>query len=156
MIASPNRLVLDVSPAWIDYNQHMNVAYYSKAYDAAFDAVLDHLEIGKRYAESTPFGIYAMEAHTAFMREVKAGSRIEIVSFILERDGAKIRTLQLLSTLPDRIASSRMEMVSVHVDRRGPRIAPFSAAQQARIDEFGARTRAELPPDAILSHAQPR
>ena len=30
-----------VQPDWIDYNGHMNVAYYTKAFDIAFDEVLE-------------------------------------------------------------------------------------------------------------------
>ena len=35
-----------VRPEWIDYNGHMNVAYYVLAFDYATDAFFDHLGRG--------------------------------------------------------------------------------------------------------------
>ena len=35
-----------VLPAWIDYNGHMNVAYYLVAFDTGLDAFVDALEQG--------------------------------------------------------------------------------------------------------------
>ena len=32
-----------VQPEWIDYNGHMNVAFYVLAFDHATDAFLDHI-----------------------------------------------------------------------------------------------------------------
>ena len=37
-----------VRPEWLDYNGHMNVAYYVLAFDHACDSFLDH--IGMTYA----------------------------------------------------------------------------------------------------------
>ena len=38
-----------VRPEWIDYNGHMNVAYYMLAFDMATDAFFDHIGLGEAY-----------------------------------------------------------------------------------------------------------
>lgn len=46
-IDAPLRLYRDtVRPEWIDYNGHMNLAYYVVAFDLATDAFLDFLGFG--------------------------------------------------------------------------------------------------------------
>lgn len=39
----------EVIPEWIDYNGHMNVAYYVLAFDHATDRLLEEIGIGNAY-----------------------------------------------------------------------------------------------------------
>ena len=42
-----------VPPEWIDYNGHMNVAYYTMAFDQAADEILEgYLGVGETLAKS--------------------------------------------------------------------------------------------------------
>ena len=41
-----------VLPEYIDYNGHMNVAFYLLAFDHATDAFFDYMQLGERYRES--------------------------------------------------------------------------------------------------------
>ena len=41
-----------VNGEWIDYNGHMNLAYYVLAFDHATDAFFDHLGLGVDYLKS--------------------------------------------------------------------------------------------------------
>ncbi len=38
-----------IRPEWIDYNGHMNVAYYVLVFDRGTDALLDHLGMYNAY-----------------------------------------------------------------------------------------------------------
>ena len=52
---SPLELYANTVPAdWIDYNGHMNVAYYVLAFDQATDEFFDYLGIGNSYVEQHP------------------------------------------------------------------------------------------------------
>jgi len=42
----------EVKPEWIDYNGHMNVAYYVLAFDHAIDDFYGRLGLGEAYAPS--------------------------------------------------------------------------------------------------------
>ncbi|MFL2802398.1 MAG: thioesterase family protein [Paracoccaceae bacterium] len=49
--------VQDVYKEWIDYNGHMNVAYYTLAFDKALDDFLEKiLEIGPTFVEKEKLG----------------------------------------------------------------------------------------------------
>ncbi|HUF55664.1 MAG TPA: thioesterase family protein, partial [Thermohalobaculum sp.] len=45
-----------VPPEWIDYNGHMNVAYYTMAFDNALDEVYAALGIGENLVRSHRMG----------------------------------------------------------------------------------------------------
>ena len=40
-------------PEWVDYNGHMNVAYYVMVFDHGTDKLFDHIGLGKDYREQT-------------------------------------------------------------------------------------------------------
>ena len=62
-----------VEAAWIDYNGHMNVAYYVLMFDRATDALLDRLGLGAAYRRRTDHSLFVLESHVTYEREVKAG-----------------------------------------------------------------------------------
>ena len=48
---------------WLDYNGHMNVAYYTLAFDKALDEFLEkNLEIGPTYVKKEKKGPYSLQA----------------------------------------------------------------------------------------------
>ena len=46
--------VMRVEPAWIDYNGHLNMAYYNVLFDRAVDEVFELLGCGVDYVEDAP------------------------------------------------------------------------------------------------------
>src|SRR5215469_14576417 len=75
-----------VAPEWIDYNGHMNVAYYVLAFDRATDLLLDHLGLGEAYRRATNRSLFVLEAHVTYARELRAGDRFEIETRLIDAD----------------------------------------------------------------------
>ena len=46
--------VMQVEPAWIDYNGHLNMAYYNVLFDRAVDEAYELLGCGLAYLEGAP------------------------------------------------------------------------------------------------------
>ena len=67
-----------VRPEWVDYNNHMNVAYYVLVFDHATDAVFDRLDLGEAYRETTGCSLFVAEAHVTYEQEVSAGDRLRL------------------------------------------------------------------------------
>ena len=42
-----------VLPEWVDWNGHMNVAFYVKAFDQASGAFMRNMGLGRRYVDVT-------------------------------------------------------------------------------------------------------
>ena len=64
--------VQSVNKDWIDYNGHMNVAYYTLAFDKALDDFLeDILEIGPTFVKKEKQGPYSLQANYHYLNELK-------------------------------------------------------------------------------------
>lgn len=138
-----------VRPEWIDYNGHMNVAYYLLAFDHATDAVLDHFGIGKEYAEGEGRSMFAVEAHLTYAREVTEGDGLTFASFILGADAKRLHLFHEMHHEEDGFLAATAEFVLVHVDLAERRSLPLADGIAERL----ARTAAEhgalpVPPQA--------
>jgi len=79
-----------IQPDWIDYNQHLNDAYYVVAMSRACDAFMDLIGITAAYRAETRCTLYSLEAHTHWLREVKFGSTLEIDAHVLGADKKRL------------------------------------------------------------------
>ena len=67
-IRLPSRKVLK---SWIDYNGHMNVAYYTMAIDKSIDYFLDEiLGIGETHAKRNDQGPFVVQANFTYLNEM--------------------------------------------------------------------------------------
>src|SRR5580658_4398234 len=84
MIDAPfQRYCTEVIPEWVDYNGHMNVAYYVLAFDRGTDVLFDVLGIGADYVRTANHSMFALEGHIAYEREVRLGEPLAVRSTIL-------------------------------------------------------------------------
>jgi len=58
-----------VEPGWVDYNGHMNVAYYVLAFDHGTDAFLDHVGMDAPYRASTGGTVFVLARIRHRLRE---------------------------------------------------------------------------------------
>ena len=63
--------VMTVEPAWIDYNGHLNMAYYNVLFDRAVDEVFELLGCGAEYVKKG-FSTFTAEVHVRYLRELHA------------------------------------------------------------------------------------
>ena len=70
-----------VQPGWVDYNQHMNVAYYTMAFDHATDAAFEEWGIGKAYCTVGKHSLFAVEQHIVYDRELTVGAPFEVITY---------------------------------------------------------------------------
>ena len=67
-----------VKANWIDYNGHMQDAYYGLVFSYAVDAFQDVVGFDAAYRQRTGCTIYLVEEHKYFLKEVKEGDLLEI------------------------------------------------------------------------------
>ena len=66
---------MNVRPEWIDYNGHMNMAYYSVIFDEAADQIYPDLGFGPTY-QKTGCTTYTGEFHIRYLRELHLNDRV--------------------------------------------------------------------------------
>lgn len=136
-----------VEPAWIDYNGHMNMAYYSVAFDRAVDHVYDGLGIGAAYTASGAGSCFTLEVHLTYLRELVLGDDLTITLQLLDHDAKRLHFFQHLYHAQEGYLAATSEQMAMHVDMTTRRAAPFPEDAVARIDALMAAHRALGKPD---------
>src|SRR6202008_825399 len=60
--------VMKVEPAWIDYNGHLNMAYYNVLFDRAVDEAFELLGCGLDYVKTHRHSCFTAETHVRYLR----------------------------------------------------------------------------------------
>jgi len=140
-----------VRPEWIDYNGHLNMAYYHVLFDKALDHVFDLLGIGESYTRSGQGSCFAMEVHVHYLRELALGDPVEIRFQLLDWDGKRLHFFEEMYHADAGYLASTSEQLSLHVSLRTRRSCPFPDAVQDRLAAMSALHRA-LPRPMQVGH----
>ena len=72
--------VMRIEPHWIDYNGHLNMAYYNVLFDRAVDETYELIGVGADYVAKRAHSVYTAEVHVRYLRELHAGDTYVIPS----------------------------------------------------------------------------
>lgn len=139
---------LEIEEGWIDYNNHLNMGYYTVLFDRAADELWDELGFGPDYVARSNHTTFSAEFHVRYMREVKFGDRLRSSIYIVDCDEKRFHTFQELYH-EDGWISATGEGLTLHVNLDGPKVAPMPEDIRARIEAIAA-AHARLPqPDGV-------
>ena len=116
-----------VRDEWIDFNGHMNVAYYMLAFDHATDAFCDHVGLGQAYFREQNKSIFVLEAHITYDREVVAGDPLRFTTRVLDCDAKRVHLFHEMHHGEQGFLAATNEIVMLHVDMEHRRSAPMPA-----------------------------
>jgi acyl-CoA thioester hydrolase len=138
-----------VRPDWIDYNGHMNVAYYVLAFDHATDVFFDFLGLGEPYRRETGNSLFALEAHIVYKAELKQGETLRVTTQLLAHDDKRLHFFHAMYNAASGAFSAGLETIGLNVALATRRPALFSSPALARIRQVAdAHGRLPRPPDA--------
>lgn len=120
-------LEIDVDPAWIDLNDHMNVAYYLLVFDLAVDRLWQMFGIDDSYRERTSMTTFAAESHLKFLREVAVSDPLIVTTQVIAADHKKIHQFQRLYAGDERRLAASCEWMNVHVSQVTRRVTPWES-----------------------------
>jgi acyl-CoA thioester hydrolase len=134
-----------VRPGWVDYNGHMNVAFYVLVFDHATDAALDRLMLGEHYRRQSGCSVFVGEMHVIYRQEVLEGDELTVATRLLARDDRRLVLFHEMacSRFETQVASN--EVLCVHVDLGTRRAAPWPAAAAETL-AYALASQAQLPP----------
>ncbi len=70
--------VMRVEPGWIDYNGHLNMAYYNVLFDRAVDEVYELLGLGLDYVKTAKCSTFTAEVHVRYRRELVVDTPVQV------------------------------------------------------------------------------
>ena len=137
-----------VRDEWIDYNGHMNVAYYVLAFDFATDRLYDRLRLGEDYMATSGCSTFTLESHIAYVREVRGGDALNFTGQLIDFDHKRLHWYCDMYHRDEGYHAAAIEFLTIHVDLRTRRSAPFQGTVMATLEELNA-AHGSLPAPAL-------
>ena len=126
---------LVVLPEWIDYNGHLNMAYYSVLMDQCADQAYPIIGFGTDYREKTGCTTYVAEHHVCYVRELHVGDKVIGTFQMLDHDEKRFHCYQELWHEDGWLAATG-EALTLHVDQSGPKVAPMGGEILANVTKM--------------------
>ncbi|NJO67847.1 MAG: thioesterase [Rhodospirillales bacterium] len=130
-VIAPDTYRTTVQSDWIDYNGHMNVAYYVMVFDLAADDALATLGLDASYRQATGCSVFVSESHLVYDREIGAGASLEVHSRPLAFDDRRLLLFQEMRMGSK--AAATCEVLCVHVDLASRRGRPWPDVIAAKV-----------------------
>ena len=116
--------VFSVDPAWIDYNGHMNMAYYNVLFDRGADEAFSEFGVSADYVKERSMSVFTAEIHVCYIRELHEGDKVTVSFQMIDHDEKRIRVYQEIRHEEGWLAATG-EALSLHIDMSGPRVVAF-------------------------------
>ena len=114
-----------VEPDWIDYNGHMNMAYYHVLFDRAVDEGFGLVGLGQEYLAEHKSSFFVAEIHTLYRRELKMHDTARATLQLIDYDEKRIHYYMELRHAEEGWVAATMESLSLHVDMDTRKVSPF-------------------------------
>ena len=123
-----------VLPEWVDYNKHLNDAYYMVAFSYATDGLMEAIGLDAATRKATGHTIFTLEVHLNYLKELKGGAAIEVKTQLLAADSKRLRIFHTLHQQGDPTIHATNEQTLLHVDLAGPKACSFDAPIQTKVN----------------------
>ena len=117
--------VMRVDPGWIDYNGHLNMAYYNVLFDRAVDEVYELIGLGPAYLKQHGHSTMVAEMHVRYLRELHDGDAVRVSVQLLDYDAKRVQLFEQLLHASENWVSATCESMTLHVDMAAKKVAPF-------------------------------
>ena len=149
--------MMRVEPGWIDYNGHLNMAYYNVLFDRAVDEVLELLGCGADYVKSRRQSWFTAEVHVRYLRELHAEDPVRVTFQLINYDNKRLHFFEQLFHAADGWVSATSENLALHVDMAAGKTAALPADVAAALAKMKtAHAKLPLPEAAGRRIAMPR
>jgi acyl-CoA thioester hydrolase len=141
--------VMQIKPQWIDYNGHLNMAYYNVLFDRAIDDLWLRIGIGPAYMKARNNSTFTAECHVRYVREIHLGDPAQVSILVVAADDKRIHTFKELRHATEGWLSATSENMTLHMDMAARKVAPFPPDIGARVRALADAHRAIARPDGI-------
>ncbi len=140
-VVQPSRRV---PKEWIDYNGHMNVGYYTFAFDTAIDAFLDgEIGIGRGYAARLRMGPYTLQNNIHYLGELLEGAAFHVEVQVIDQDAKRLHVFMRMVNEIDGALAATAEQLLINVDLATRQSTSYPDWAQVRLRAIG-KTHAAL------------
>ena len=138
-----------VKTEWVDYNNHMNLAFYILLFDTAWETMLEKFNIGRVSAINQKRSTFAVESHTVYNQEVKVGEEVDLNLVFLDHDKKRlVYKLEMLHK-QDRYLAATTEVLSLYVDLSIRKVTEIETEKSELINKFIDENKTNFNPGEL-------
>lgn len=141
--------VMQIEPQWIDYNGHLNMAYYNVLFDRAIDDLWLKIGIGPEYMRARNNSTFTAECHVRYIREIHLGDPAQVSILVVAADDKRIHTFKELRHATEGWLSATSENMTLHMDMTARKVAPFPPDIGSRVQALVYAHRSVERPEGI-------
>ena len=135
---------------WIDYNGHMNMAYYVLIFDHAWENILNKFQMGGEKAEESKRTTMVVETRTTYDSEVKEGDEVEVYVSYFDHDKKRLHLKCEMYEKKTKKLSATMENLSLYIDLDKRKVTEFEDEKVKIMDEFIDKNKVDFKIENLM------
>jgi len=141
-----------IKPEWLDYNNHMNVAYYVLIFDLAGVELVSQLGLSEAETEKTGISWMVLENHITYNSEVVLDQPVEIRCQLIDHDSKRLHLyFEMYAQAEDgrEYLASTLEQMAMCVDLNSRSSCAFPPSVAEQISTMAEQQSGLPAPDNI-------
>ena len=126
----------EVKKEWVDYNNHMNMAYYVLVFDQAWEVALEKFKMGGTAAKNLNRSTMVVETNTKYLNEVKEGEMVNVNLTYFDHDKKRLHLkCEMIEKKTKKLAATT-ESLSLYIDLDKRKVTEFEEDKIKIMDDF--------------------
>ena len=121
---------------WVDYNNHLNMAYYVLIFDQALEVILEKFKMGANSAKKNQRSTMVVETNTKYISEVKENDEVDIMLTFFDHDKKRLHLKLEIIEKKTRKISASIEWLSLYVNLETRKVTEFENEKIGIMDDF--------------------
>lgn len=117
--------VMRVEKEWIDFNGHMNMAYYHLLFDRGVDDFYPTFGLTRDYITRSNHSTFLAESHIRYVKEVHLDDEVRVQTQVLGLDAKRLHLFNTLIQVKDNYVSATSEDMVLSVDLSVRKVSPW-------------------------------
>ena len=130
--------ILAIEPHWIDFNGHLNMAYFHVLFDRVVDQLWLTMGLGASYRQDRAHSTFTAECHVRYLRELHQGDTVEVAMWLLGADDKRLHSFAELRHADEGWIAATSETMTLHVAMERRKVAPFPPDIAAKVAAMAA------------------
>ena len=121
---------------WVDYNNHLNMAYYVLIFDQACEVILERFKMGADSAKNEMRSTMVVETNTRYISEIKQGDEVDVMLTFFDHDKKRLHLkLEMIEKKTKKISAS-IEWLSLYINLETRKVTEFENEKIEIMDHF--------------------
>ena len=140
----------EVKKEWVDYNNHMNMAYYVLVFDQAWEVALEKFKMGGTAAKDLNRSTMVVETNTKYLSEVKEGEKVNINVTYFDHDKKRLHLkMEMISQKTNKLSAS-MEWISLYIDLSKRKVTEFEDEKIKLMKDFIEENKSKFSNEDLI------